>query len=96
MRVEVRLFATLAAYLPPGSEGGSAFVEVPDGTTVAELAGRLGIPEDLPRVVLINDREASPDRVLHPGDVVTLFPPLAGGATSRAPQPPAGGRLKRL
>jgi molybdopterin converting factor small subunit len=84
VKVEVRLFATLAAYLPAGSRGGAAIVELPEGTTVAHLARRLGIPDDLALVALVNDREAPLERALQPGDVVTLFPPLAGGAASGA------------
>jgi molybdopterin synthase sulfur carrier subunit len=79
--VRVHLFATLAAYLPPGSpDRGSATVEVPDGATVDQLVGALGIPADLPRIALVNGREAEPTRRLEPGDEVALFPPLAGGA----------------
>lgn len=80
MRVEVRLFATLARYLPPDHHAGSAIVEVADGSTVADLAEALGIPASFSRIALVNDREADEDQPLGAGDVVTLFPPLAGGA----------------
>lgn len=79
MKVEVRLFATLTEFLPPGSARGSASVDLPPGSTVGDLVRTLGIPPGLERVTLVNDREATPDRVLAPGDVVTVFPPLAGG-----------------
>ena len=79
MRVEVRLFATLARYLPPGSREGATTIDIPDGATVRELARGLGVPPDLERVILVNGRDASPDQPLHEGDVVSLFPPLAGG-----------------
>ena len=80
MRVEVRLFATLARYLPDDNDAGVTFVDVAEGSTVAEAARALGIPADLSRIVLVNDRDAADDRRLAAGDVVTLFPPLAGGA----------------
>jgi molybdopterin converting factor small subunit len=79
VRVEVRLFATLARYLPPDNQAGSAILDVADDSTVADLARVLGIPGEAPRIVLVNDREADQDRRLQRGDVVTLFPPLAGG-----------------
>lgn len=79
MKVEVRLFATLASFLPPGSRDGAAVVDVPDGVTPRELARRLGIPADLERVLLVNGAEAPTDRPLRDADVVTLYPPLAGG-----------------
>ena len=81
MRVEVRLFATLARYLPNDHDAGTTIVDVADDSTVADLAHSLGIPEDLARIALVNDRDATDDRRLAEGDVVTLFPPLAGGAS---------------
>ena len=79
MRVEVRLFATLARYLPKTSQTDSAFLDVSEGSTVGDVAAALGIPADLSRITLVNDAEADESRRLHTGDVVTLFPPLAGG-----------------
>lgn len=79
MKVEVHLFATLTAFLPPGSRTGVAVLDVPAGSTVRDVASRLGIPPDLDRVGLVNGREAEPDTSLRADDVVTLFPPLAGG-----------------
>ena len=81
MRVEVRLFATLERYLPQHQQAGAASLDVPAGSTVADLARVLGIPADLSRIVLVNDRDAGEEHPLQAGDVVTLFPPLAGGAT---------------
>ena len=80
MRVEVRLFATLARYLPKPSQGGSTDLDVAEGSVVADVAVALGIPVDLPRIVVVNGEDADEGRRLHAGDVVTLFPPLAGGS----------------
>ena len=79
MKVEVRLFATFAAFLPPESVAGVTSVEVPEGTTIAVLAERLGIPAAASRITLVNGEDADPDRRLASGDVVAMFPPLAGG-----------------
>ena len=67
MRVEVRLFATLARYLPKSSEADSADLEVADGSTVADLAAALGIPPDLSRITMVNDAEADESRRLSAG-----------------------------
>ena len=83
MRIEVRLFANLAAFLPPHGRDGVAEFEIPDGSTVADVTRQLGIPPDLARVVLVNGRDAGSEAPLAPRDVVTLFPPLAGGSPSR-------------
>jgi molybdopterin converting factor small subunit len=79
VRVEVRLFATLVPFLPPESRDGAAILEVPDGSTVHDVVQRLGIPADFERVTLLNGGDSGPDAPLHAGDVLTVFPPLAGG-----------------
>lgn len=79
MKVEVRLFATLTLFLPADGRRGVATLDVPEHATVRDLVQRLGIPADLERVTLVNGGNATPEHTLHPGDVVTLFPPLSGG-----------------
>ena len=79
MKVEVCLFATLAGYLPPGGSGDSVTLEVPEGATVGQVIGALEIPGDLECLRVVNGNDASVDHVLNDGDVLTLFPPLAGG-----------------
>lgn len=83
MRIEVRLFANLAAFLPPHGRDGVAEFEIPDGSTVADVTRQLGIPPDLARVVLVNGSDAGSESPLAPQDVVTIFPPLAGGSPNR-------------
>jgi molybdopterin converting factor small subunit len=41
---------------------------------------QLGVPADLERVALVNGTDAPAERPLQPGDVLTVFPPLAGGS----------------
>jgi hypothetical protein len=79
VEVEVHLFANLADYGPPGARGGSARVELPEGATVGLLLRRLRIPDEMPRVLLVNGRDVEPAARLHPGDVVDVLPPLVGG-----------------
>jgi molybdopterin converting factor small subunit len=80
VKVEVKLFATLASFLPCHGREGAAEIEIPEGSTVAEVTRRLGIPSDLARVVLVNGRDLGSEAPLTAHDVVTIFPPLAGGA----------------
>jgi len=75
----VRLFANLADYLPATGRGGAATVDLPAGATVDELVKALAIPEDLPRLLLVNGHDAGSGHPLKGGDVVSIFPPLAGG-----------------
>ena len=79
MKVEVQLFATLQPYLPPDAVGDQAFLDLPDGSTVAQVQAALRIPDDFPCLTVVNGHDAAADQVLKPGDVVAMFPPLAGG-----------------
>lgn len=87
MNVEVRAFATLAAFLPPDSQHGSTLIDLPCGSTLADVAPSLGIPAELQVVALVNGQDVEPSYSLAPGDVVTLFPPLAGGSHSALESP---------
>ena len=80
MKVEVKLFATLAIYLPAEEAGNGATIEVPDGSTVGQVTRQLGIPDELPHITLVNGRDADPEQPLGDGDSLSVFPPLAGGA----------------
>ena len=79
MWVEVHLTATLRAYLPAGASGDRVVLDVPPGTTVEQVVDSLRIPSGLERLTVVNGRDASPAQVLSDGDVLSLFPPLAGG-----------------
>ncbi len=84
MKLEVRLFAVLREKLPDAPRG-RATVDLPDGTTLWDLLGRLEIPPAQAQIVLVNgvqiprDRETREGRRLEAGDVVAIFPPVAGG-----------------
>lgn len=80
MRIQVHLFANLADYQPRPMSGGPTTVELPEGSTVGDLARQLAIPPEVPRLTLVNGRDATPGVQLRPGDVVSLLPPLVGGS----------------
>jgi sulfur carrier protein ThiS len=85
VKVALHLFATLGAYLPDGAQGDGAVLAVPEGTTVADVVRDLRIPPDVPFLSVVNGHEVEADRVLTDGDVLTMFPPLAGGAPEDLP-----------
>ena len=80
MKIEVRLFANLAEFLPAGSRGGIAILDVPARSSVDDVGRLLGIPTELSRIVLVNGQDAELEHRLAPDDILTIFPPLAGGA----------------
>jgi molybdopterin converting factor small subunit len=83
VKVEVQLFATLSEYRPGGGSGDGVPLDVPDGTTVHDLIRILKIPPDLDCLRVVNGQDAPSDQRLVDGDVVSLFPPLAGGQADR-------------
>jgi sulfur-carrier protein len=79
VEIEVHLFANLADYGPPDARGGATRIAVPEGATLRDLVRRLGIPDEVPRLLLLNGRDADSTVRLSPGDVVDVLPPLVGG-----------------
>ena len=57
MTVEVRLFATLAQFLPPGSHDGSAVLDVPEAATIDLVTRHLlaGVRDEFHRYLLALD-----------------------------------------
>ncbi len=79
MKIEVQLYATLAQYLPKGAEKRRAVMEFIDGITVGRVLDQLGISKEHPNMVLVNGIHTEDDTPLKDGDVLAVFPPLAGG-----------------
>lgn len=83
MKISFKLFATLSEYLPAGSVRNQVELEVPDGTTPADLAREYALPPQLTHLVLVNGAYIPPDqrdkRALVEGDVLAIWPPIAGG-----------------
>jgi sulfur carrier protein ThiS len=79
MKVEVVLFAHLADFQPDGKGGRhSRTFDLAEGTTIADVIAMLGLPDE-PRVIFVNNRHAEEAAVLHDGDRLAIFPPVAGG-----------------
>jgi molybdopterin converting factor small subunit len=79
MEIEVKLFATLRDYLPKGSSRFSCTMEIDGQTRVQDILSRLNIPEEIPKIILINGIHGKKDQFLKEGDVLSIFPPVAGG-----------------
>lgn len=74
MEIEVRLFS----YLRDG-RGKVAMLNLKEGANVDDVVKSLGIGDDVVANALINDVDADFSSTLKDGDVVSLFPLLAGG-----------------
>lgn len=83
MRITVKLFASLAEYLPPGAQRNATEVEVPDGASVQEVLDRLDVPQEKTHLVICNGlyvpHSLRAVETLAAGDTLALWPPVAGG-----------------
>lgn len=85
MNITFKLFASLTDYLPPERETGSNVVriDVPDGASIAEIVAPFNLPQKLVHLVLVNGVFVPPaeraTRTLKDGDVLAIWPPIAGG-----------------
>lgn len=79
MRISVKLYATLRRYKPELPRGAALTLDVPPGTAVGQVIQRLGIPDAVPLVAMVNNGVCKTDHILADGDKLNLFPPVAGG-----------------
>jgi molybdopterin converting factor small subunit len=88
MKVSVKLFASFTktvsdvvlAQHPEGIRAGIPIeVELPDNSTLADLADVLALPREQIKITLVNGRSRKLDHRLDPGDQVAIFPPVGGG-----------------
>jgi len=74
-RINLNLFASLRSYLP---ENPAEFPITP-GTTIRQIATRLGIPLKEAKLIFVNGVRAGLDHRLEGGERVGIFPPVGGG-----------------
>ena len=79
MEIEVKLFATLRDYLPKGSGRFSCKIEIGEHTRIQDILAKLRLPKEIPKIILVNGIHGKMEQILKEGDVVSIFPPVAGG-----------------
>ena len=79
MKIEVKLFANFREFLPPGSQNYTCSLELEEGATIGRALEQLSIPDSIPMITLVNGIHRALDDCLSPGDVLSVFPPVAGG-----------------
>jgi molybdopterin converting factor small subunit len=79
IKIECRLYAGLRKYAPEYGLGESMGLELPDGTTLAELYELLKVPPDEVKRTFVSGLSRRPSHALSNGDRVALFPPIGGG-----------------
>jgi len=82
--IELKLFMFFKKYLPREALDGRAQYEISEGATFKDLLKALGMPPEEDKIIVINgishkQSDKVNDMVLQEGDVVAIFPPIAGG-----------------
>jgi sulfur carrier protein ThiS len=76
MTITIHMHGNLRRFMPDGADRRA--MEIPEGATVASVLTRLGAENDT-WLVAINNVTVERDAVLHDGDVLDCFEPVAAG-----------------
>ena len=83
MNVSIELYASLMKYLPPGKSRFRRELKVDDGLILNRLIEQFHIKPEEAHLVLVNGHyiviEDRDSRKLIAGDIVSIWPPVAGG-----------------
>ena len=84
MRITFKLYASLTQHLPAEARRGNRIdLDIADGTPIAKIIEPFGMPEKLVHLVLVNGVYVAPEERLSfvpkEGDVLAIWPPIAGG-----------------
>jgi sulfur carrier protein ThiS len=84
MRITFKLYASLTEFLPPEKRNGNLMeLDVAPGASVAEIIEPFRLPMKMVHLVLSNGHFVPPEergsRTLAEGDVLAIWPPIAGG-----------------
>ena len=84
MKITLKLFASLTDYLPESSRYTNIVeLEVVDSATIGQIIATHQLPPKLVHLVLVNGKYIEPEKrashCLIEGDVLAIWPPIAGG-----------------
>jgi molybdopterin synthase sulfur carrier subunit len=73
--IQIKLFASLQKFMPASAEN----FAIEAGITVGALIQQLNIPQDMIKLVFIDNVHAGLNTTLKGGERVGIFPPVGGG-----------------
>ncbi|PKO62208.1 MAG: molybdopterin synthase sulfur carrier subunit [Betaproteobacteria bacterium HGW-Betaproteobacteria-18] len=84
MKITLKLFASLTDYLPVDAKYTNLVeLDIAPETTIEQLVAQHRLPEKLVHLVLVNGHYIAPElramQTLKEGDVLAIWPPIAGG-----------------
>ena len=84
VKITFKLFATLTDYLPVEARRSNiVLLDVAPDAPISRIIEPFGLPPRLVHLVLVNGRYIAPEArsatLLQEGDVLAIWPPIAGG-----------------
>ena len=84
MNITFKLFASLTDYLPQEARRSNILsLDVAPDAPISQIIEPFGLPPRLVHLVLVNGTYIQPEarltHTLHEGDVLAIWPPIAGG-----------------
>jgi sulfur carrier protein ThiS len=84
MKVTFKLYAGLTDYLPLAERASNRMeLDLPSGAPISQVIEPFGLPQKMVHLVLVNGTYVAPEQrmshVLQEGDVLAIWPPIAGG-----------------
>ncbi len=84
MKMKLKLYATLAEFLPADAEDNAALIDVDAAITAHGVLDRFHVPRERAHLVLCNGVFVPPGArdeaaYFQEGDVLAVWPPVAGG-----------------
>ena len=84
MKITFKLFASLTDYLPVQARYSNVLeLDIAPDASISQIIEPYGLPPKLVHLVLINGKYIEPEKrltqTLQEGDVLAIWPPIAGG-----------------
>jgi len=84
MKITFKLFASLTDYLPPDARQSNVVqLDVAPDAPISQIIEPFGLPQKMVHLVLVNGTYIEPEKrlthTLREGDVLAIWPPIAGG-----------------
>ena len=84
MKITLKLFASLTDYLPPENKYTNMLeLDVAPDASILQIIAPMSLPEKMVHLVLVNGKYVAaqdrPTTTLVEGDVLAIWPPIAGG-----------------
>ncbi len=84
MKITLKLFASLTDYLPLADrQSNITTLDVAPDASILQIIEPFGLPAKLVHLVLVNGTYVAPEKrgelTLQEGDVLAIWPPIAGG-----------------